>query len=127
MMALTTNLIPHVSSNLTKRNYKKIRVDYQNTVRISTYLGFLMSTIFMIRGKEICILLYDSPSTGGILAIFGLGAAFIYYFHVSNGFLHGLGKANLVLINLSIGSIFKVIGIYLLASQISQTYFHSIP
>lgn len=116
-IALTTSLVPTVSDSLARNNFTKIKKNYQDVIRISTYIGFPITVIFFSRGKEICQLLYDFPEAGSLLAVFGFSATFIYYFHVSTGMLNGLGKPQLALINLSIGSIIKLIGIYYLTRQ----------
>lgn len=46
-----------------------------------------------------------------------LTATFIYYLHVSSGMLNGLGKPQLALLNLGIGSAIKLTGIYFLTPR----------
>lgn len=116
-IALTTSLIPNVSDAYARNNISKIQNNYQDVIRITTYLGFPMTVIFFTRGREICQLLFGYPEAGSLLTAMAISATFIYYLQVSSGLLNGLGKPQLALINLSIGSVIKLTGIYFLTQQ----------
>jgi len=116
-IALTTSLVPNISNALAHNELNKINQTYHNVIKISTYIGLPVTTIFFLRGKEICSFLYSTPQAGPLLAVMGFSATFIYYYHVSSGVLNGLGKPQLGLINLSIGSVVKLIGIYYLVQK----------
>ncbi|MDI3548636.1 MAG: stage sporulation protein [Halanaerobiales bacterium] len=116
-IALTTSLIPNISDAYARNNIDKIKNNYQDVIRITTYLGLPITIIFFTRGSEICQLLFGYPEAGTILAIMAFSSTFIYFLQVSSGMLNGLGKPQLALLNLSIGSLLKLIGIFFLTRQ----------
>ncbi|MTI61443.1 MAG: polysaccharide biosynthesis protein [Firmicutes bacterium] len=116
-IALTTSLIPNISAARACKNYHKIKENYQDVIRITTYLGFPVTVIFLCKGSEICQLLFGYPAAGVILSHMAFSATFIYFLQVSHGMLNGLGKPQLSLLNLTLGSILKIGGILLLTRQ----------
>jgi len=116
-IALTISLIPNISDACARNNIKKIQNNYQDIIRITSYLGLPISVIFFSRGREICQLLFGYPEAGSILAIMAFSSTFIYFLQVSSGMLNGLGKPQQALLNLSIGSLIKLIGIFYLTQQ----------
>lgn len=113
-IALTTSLIPNISDAHARNDLTRIKNHYQDVVRVTTYLGMPVTVIFWTRGEEICQLLFGYPTAGSILAVMAFSAFFIYYLQVSHGMLNGLGKPQLALLNLSVGSLLKLIGIFYL-------------
>ncbi len=117
-IALTTSLIPNISEAYARNNMKKIKRNYRDIIRITTYLGFPVTTIFIIRGADICNLLFSLPEAGHILSSLAFSATFIYFLHVSSGMLNGLGHPELSVRNLTVGSLFQIGGIYYLITII---------
>lgn len=117
-IALTTSLIPNVSEAYARKNLQKIKNNYHDVIRISCYLGLPITVIFIRMGTDICNLLFGYPEAGGLLAIMAFSATFIYYQQVSHGLLNGLGKPQLALINLIIGSGLKLVGIFYLTNHV---------
>lgn len=115
--ALTTSLIPAISHAMARNRLEKIRANYQETIRISCYLGFPITIIFHRLGSNICDLLFGYPQAGRLLAVMAFSSTFIYYLQVSQGMLNGLGKPHLALINMGIGSMIKILGIFLLTDR----------
>lgn len=113
-LALHKSLLPAVSAAKAVGNLTRIKQIHNDILRMSIFMGLPVATICLLSGRDICNLLYNSPSTGSILAVLGLSAPFVYYHHVSAGMLHGLGHPTLALVNLSLGSIAKIIGIIFL-------------
>ncbi|MFP4661090.1 MAG: oligosaccharide flippase family protein, partial [Halanaerobiales bacterium] len=116
-IALTISLVPNISDAQARNNMKKIKSNYQDVIRISCYLGFPITVIFYRMGSDICNLLFGYPEAGQLLAAMAFASTFIYYLQVSHGMLNGLGKPHLSVINLSIGSLVKLIGIFYLTRQ----------
>jgi len=116
-IALTISLIPNISEANANKNYKKIKKNYKDILRISAYLGFPVSIIFINRGKEICHILFGYPEAGILLSQLAISAAFIYYLQVSSGMLNGLGHPGLAVRNLAVGSVIKLILIYFLVQK----------
>ncbi|MFW5985719.1 MAG: polysaccharide biosynthesis C-terminal domain-containing protein, partial [Halanaerobiaceae bacterium] len=112
--SLTKSLIPALSEAYSRQNFRKIEKNYQDLIRIITYLGFPLTVIFNLYGPEICQLVYSHPEAGKILSHLSFSVTFIYYLQVSSGMLHGLGKPKLALRNLALGNLTQLIGIFLL-------------
>lgn len=116
-IALTTSLIPNVSEAYANNNLTKIKNNYQDILRIITYLGLPITIIFIQRGTEICQLLFGYPEAGTILTGMAFSAPFIYFIQVSSGMLNGLGKPVLAVRNLIIGSSIKLLLIFYLVKE----------
>lgn len=116
-IALTTSLIPNISDANARKNLHKIRNNYQDVMRITCYLGFPVTVIFFKMGNRLCQLIFGYGEAGQILAILAFSATFIYYLQVSSGMLNGLGKPQLPLFNLTVGSAVKLVGIFFLTSN----------
>lgn len=121
-IALTISLIPNISDAYARNNMKKIRNNYQDIIRISIYLGLPIIVIFIQNGKDICNILFGYPEAGRLLTIMAFSAPFIYFLQVSHGMLNGLGKPQLAVFNLSIGSLLKLAGIFYLTQQTVGIY-----
>jgi len=117
-IALTTSLIPSISEAYAKNNMKKIKRNYRDIIRITTYLGFPVTIIYISRGSEICNFLFSLPEAGQILSSLALSSTFIYFLHVSSGMLNGLGKPELSVRNLTTGSLIQLSGIYFLTTTL---------
>ena len=117
-IALTTSLVPTIADAYTRKDFRKIKSNYQDVIRICTYLGFPLTVIFFRLGTELCGLLFAYPQAGKILSIMGLSSTFLYYQQVSNGMLNGLGKPGLSLLNMLIGSGIKLLGILFLTGPL---------
>lgn len=113
-IALTISLIPNISDAYARNNMKKIKNIYQDVIRITTYLGLPITVIFFTRGTDICQTLFGYAEVGHLLAALAFSTTFIYYLQVSYGMLNGLGKPQLALFNLAVGSLFKLLGVYYL-------------
>ncbi|MFW5971864.1 MAG: putative polysaccharide biosynthesis protein [Bacillota bacterium] len=117
-IALTISLVPNISDACARNNFKKIRNNYIDIIRICCYLGFPMTVIFYRMGSDICDLLFGYPQAGRLLAVMAFSSTFIYFLQVSHGMLNGLGKPHLSVINLGIGSALKLAGIFYLTAKL---------
>ena len=116
-IALTTSLIPNVSRDYSNDNIQKIKSNYQDIIRITTYLGLPITIIYYMHGRAICNFLFSFPEAGDILSILAFSSTFIYFMQVSSGMLKGLGRPFLSLRNMALGSIIKLFGIYFLVQS----------
>ncbi|MEJ6952609.1 putative polysaccharide biosynthesis protein [Natronospora cellulosivora (SeqCode)] len=113
-IALTVSLVPNVSDAFARNNMQKIKNNYQDVIRISFYLGLPIIVVFSKFGAELCDLLFGYPEAGSLLAAMAFAAPFLYYLQVSHGMLNGLGKPQISVINLGLGSLLKLFGIFYL-------------
>ncbi len=113
-IALTTSLIPTISEAYAQNNMEKIKRNYRDIIRITTYLGFPVTIIYICRGADICRLLFSIPEAGQILSLLAFSSTFIYFLNISSGMLNGLGAPRLTVRNLTIGSTIQLGGIYYL-------------
>ncbi len=115
--ALTTSLVPSVSDALARNKMNAIREKYHEVLRITTYIGFPASLFFIFRGNEICQLLFNFPEAGSLLSLLGFGALATYFVHVAGGVLNGLGKPQIAVKNMIIGTSFKLGCLYVLTGH----------
>ncbi|MGM0410559.1 MAG: polysaccharide biosynthesis C-terminal domain-containing protein, partial [Bacillota bacterium] len=115
--ALTISLIPNISNKFAKNDLKNIRKNYEDILKIITYMGFPAALFFYIYGPEITKLIFSYPSAGEILSAMALSAPFLYYSQVSSAILNGLGKPLTAVKNMTLAAIIKIVLIYILVSS----------
>jgi stage V sporulation protein B len=116
-IGLTTSLIPNIAKAYSNNNVKKIDDNYQDIMRVISYMGIPLVFIFAKYSSEICHLLFGYGEAGKLLLGLAFSAPFIYYLQVSSGMLNGLGKPMLAVRNMLTGSITKLIIIYFLTGN----------
>ena len=114
---LTISLIPNISNYFALKKFDKIRKNYEDVLRIITYMGIPVALLFYRYGTEICELLFGYAEAGIILSSLSAAAPFIYFLQVSSAMLNGLGKPLIAVRNISIASIIKIFLIYILVSR----------
>ncbi len=107
-IALAISLVPAISEALALNNKSLIANRSALALRLSVLLGFPSAVGLFVLAEPITLLLYNNREAGMSLAILAFAVLFISIFQVCSGILQGLGKTRLPLINLLVGSIFKV-------------------
>lgn len=115
--ALTTSLVPTISDALARNRFDVIRAKYHEVLRITCYIGIPATLFFLIRGSEICYMLFKFADAGPLLSLLGIGAISTYYEHIAGGVLNGLGKPHLAVKNTILGAAFKIGGLLTLVSH----------
>jgi stage V sporulation protein B len=107
-IALAVSLVPAISEALALHNRSLIASRASLALRLSVLLGLPSAVGLFVLAEPISLLLYQNREAGIPLAILAFTVIFIAIFQVCSGILQGLGKTKLPLINLLVGSLFKI-------------------
>nr|WP_072888107.1 oligosaccharide flippase family protein [Tepidibacter formicigenes] len=112
--ALVVNLIPSISQEIPKKNYKLINKKIFFSIFLSASIGFSASLIYMFFGEEICYFVYKSNLAGKYLKLISVSCFFMVLNHTLSGILHSIEKEYRATINNIIGLLVQLLCIYFL-------------
>lgn len=118
-VALAMSLVPAISDASQRRDHKGIQNVIQTGTRATLLIGLPAAVGLVTLSKPIMMLLYpmqveSALNAAGPLAILSIGLVFLTLVQTFTGILQGLGKPSIPVMNLAIGSIFKIILTYTL-------------
>ena len=109
-IAFSTALIPAISADKAKRNYKNIEKRILFSILVTILIGLSCSVGMFIFAKPILEMLFPNASSGEFLyKISSLSIIFITLEQTINGALQGLGKIDIPVKALSVGVLVKLI------------------
>lgn len=108
-IALAVSLVPAISEALALNNRNLIASRASLALRLGVLLGFPSAVGLFVLAEPITVLLYNNREAGMPLAVLAFAIIFISIYQVCSGILQGLGRTKLPLINLLVGSLFKVV------------------
>ncbi len=108
-IALAVSLVPAISEALALNNHVLIKARASLALRLSVLLGFPSAVGLFVLAEPITVLLYQNREAGVLLAILAFTVISISVYQVCSGILQGLGRTKIPLINLFVGSMFKVV------------------
>ncbi|HHX78074.1 MAG TPA: polysaccharide biosynthesis protein, partial [Firmicutes bacterium] len=108
-IALAVSLVPAISEALALNNRDLVRYRTFLAVRLSLLLGLPAAAGLSILAEPVSLLLYKNAAAGKPLTILAYAVIFIALFQVTSGILQGMGKTQLPLLHLLLGSAVKVV------------------
>ena len=90
--SISLMLLPTISEAQSKGDREKIRLTTDTTITFCISLGILFCAIFLVFGKQIGTLVFDSIPAGEFLSILAWTCPFLYLSHTMSSILNGLGK-----------------------------------
>ncbi len=108
-IALAVSLVPAISEALALNNRDLVHSRTSLAVRLSFLLGLPAAVGLSVLAEPISILLYKNAPAGEPLTILAYAVIFIALFQVTSGILQGMGKTQLPLIHLLLGSTVKLV------------------
>lgn len=115
-ISLAISLVPAISEAIAQLNYQLIKKRTSQALKISILTAIPCTVIFSQLAQNIMSLLFNSPESGVILKSLAYGCLFFYIQQTSTGILQGMGKVSLIFINVFIGTLISLGGIYWLTS-----------
>ncbi|QXM07227.1 putative polysaccharide biosynthesis protein [Crassaminicella indica] len=120
-VSLAVSLVPAISEAKQRRNMTLVRNNIQMGTRVALLIGLPAAIGLVTLSKPIMLLLYplipeSAASAAESLSILGFGVIFLTLVQTFTGILQGLGRPTVPVINLFIGSIFKVLATYFLTA-----------
>ncbi len=90
--SVSTLLIPEMSEAVAKKMYSTIKRLTLKVLRLTALLSFMFAIFFLLAGKKIGMLIYNSPDVGYLLVALSPIVPFMYLDSVSDGILKGLDQ-----------------------------------
>ncbi|QZY54736.1 putative polysaccharide biosynthesis protein [Crassaminicella profunda] len=120
-VSLAVSLVPAISEAKQRRDMALVRENIQMGTRVALLIGLPAALGLVTLSKPIMLLLFplipeSAVSAAGSLSILGFGVIFLTLVQTFTGILQGLGRPTVPVINLFIGSIFKILATYFLTA-----------
>ncbi|GFN31226.1 polysaccharide biosynthesis protein [Paenibacillus xylaniclasticus] len=109
-IALSSSIIPVISSAYTTRNMDEVQRQSSLVMRIVVFTGVPAALVLTVAAQSVTGLLFEDVSGGGIVAALTAGTIFQISMMTSNSILYGFGKPKTPMINTFIGLAVLVLG-----------------
>lgn len=114
-IALSTSIIPVISSAFSVRNMSEVNRQTSLVMRIVLFTGIPAALTLAVLAYSVTGLLFTGPQGSGIVAALTAGTIFQATMMISNSVLFGLGRPRLAMYNTLIGIGLKLLGSFVLA------------
>lgn len=115
--SMSVPLIPAISEANEKKESSLIHKRIQQSVKISLIVGVPSTIILFCFADTLTTLIYKSPDSAALLKIMAPFFLLQYFRTPLQSILIGLGRANIVMINDLVATVFKLLLIFVLASD----------
>lgn len=88
--ALSTNLLPIVSSAKSSGENRRLQRAIEQSLRLTLYMGLFFGVLFLLTGSWLGTVLYDSASAGQYISMLAFVCPFFYLQSVLGGLMNGL-------------------------------------
>ncbi len=112
--SFTLVLVPEISENYYKKRTLYLKRDVEKALKFTTFLTCLFIPPFFVCGKEIGILVFNSPECGEYLTASAFLMLFMSLSSITTSMLNSMGLENKTLIYFIVGSIFMLLSIWFL-------------
>ncbi|MEW9700098.1 stage V sporulation protein B [Paenibacillus sp. SI8] len=116
-MSLSVSLVPSLSEAAARKDMKTIHMRLHQSLRLALITGAPFAVLMFVLAEPICAFMYNQPDVGIMLKMMAPVAIFIYFQAPLQSTLQALNKPGAALINTLVGSVIKLVLIYLLASK----------
>ncbi|MBQ6887627.1 MAG: polysaccharide biosynthesis protein [Lachnospiraceae bacterium] len=86
-------LLPIISEAESSKNFTKIKKAVEKSILFCSLFGIFCTLFFLLFGKSLGNLLFDSPFAGSFILTLSFICPFLYISSTMSSILHGLGKA----------------------------------
>lgn len=118
-MSIAWSLVPAISDANERKDYDFLRYNVKTGVRVSIIIGLPCAFGLMALSQQIMLLMFPMQKASALSAapslfILAFGVIFLSTVQTLTGVLQGLGKPVIPVINLAVGSIFKIVCTFVL-------------
>ncbi|EFM08726.1 polysaccharide biosynthesis protein [Paenibacillus curdlanolyticus YK9] len=114
-IALSSSIIPIISSAFTTRNMNEVQRQSSLVMRIVVFTGVPAALLMTVAAQSITGLIYENAFGSGIVAALTAGTIFQISMMTSNSILYGFGKPRIPMYNTLIGIAVKLVASVALA------------
>ena len=116
--SFTLVLVPEIAENFYKKNEYYLKRDVEKAIKFTTFLSCLFIPVFLVCGKEIGILIFNSHDCGSYLTASAFLMIFMSLSSTTTSMLNSMGLENKTLIFYAIGSVFMLGAVWFLPAVI---------
>lgn len=124
--SLSTLLVPEISEAANRRQTLLVRLTTEKIIKITALVSFIFSCIFLMTGRKIGALIYDSDNVGFLLCALAPIVPFMYLDSVCDGILKGLDQQSFCFRTCILDSSLRIILIYFLVAKTGMVGFIAI-
>lgn len=110
--ALVVNLIPSISQEIPKKNYKLVNKKIFFSLSLTAFIALSSTLTFMFFGEKICYFVYKNHLAGTYLKLISISGFFMVINHTLSGILHSTGNEYSATINNIVGLLIELLCIY---------------
>lgn len=115
--ALVVNIIPSVSEEMARENWRLIGVKSNLAIRMTLLVSIPTTAIYIFFSTPLCEFIYNQADVGKYLSLLSYATIFLSLHHCASGILHGLGKQLITTINYLLGMTLQLLCTYFLVSN----------
>ncbi len=115
--SLAVQLVPSISEAVASGRRGTVARRLTQSFRVTALIGFPTSLMLLQYATPLCTVIYAQPQVGHILAIMAPSGFLLYLQGPLSGILQGINRASTAMRNSLIGSGFKLLIIYMFASN----------
>lgn len=92
--SISTLLIPEMSEARAKKLHSAVKSSTEKILKLTSLVSFIFAAVFLVAGKKIGIIIYNSEDVGFLLGALAPIVPFMYLDSISDGLLKGLDQQN---------------------------------
>jgi stage V sporulation protein B len=112
--SFTLVLVPEISENFYKKRNYYLKRDVEKALKFTTFLTCLFIPVFLVCGKEIGVLIFNSHECGTYLTASAFLMIFMSLSNITTSMLNSMGLENKTLIYYAVGSLFMLLAVWFL-------------
>ncbi|MEX2460120.1 MAG: polysaccharide biosynthesis protein [Paenibacillaceae bacterium] len=114
-IALSQSIVPIVASAFARNDLDEVKSQAAKALRISVLSGLPIILFIVLAAQSLNEMLFTGDSGTGVIVALTTSTFFQILMQTSGAILMGLGRMRVLIIHVSIGILFKITGVYLLA------------
>lgn len=102
-------LVPQISEHYYKKEHLSLKNDVEKSVNFTLFLSCAFFPIFLVCGKELGVIVFNSHECGDFLTVASFLVVFIGLTNITTSILNSLGSENSVLLFYMISGVFMIL------------------
>ena len=107
-------LVPEISEHYYKNEHQNLKNDVEKSVNFTLFLSCMFFPVFLVCGKELGVIIFNSHECGEFLTVASFLVVFIGLTNITTSILNSLGSENSVLFFYMISGVFMILCVWFL-------------